>query len=435
MVANSAACVTSRAHHDVQVAAAEQVEVAAIGGPMPRPVVDSSEEKSIFTATVITEQGELLRAYVDLVNWASELHLVYAWASSGGGSAPHWAALDLKKVRKAVIGTHFAQTEPAALAAINDRGVLKVIPETAGVFHPKVLLGTLDGHTRAIVGSSNFTGGGFGKNTEINVLLEGLSAVQPMQDIIGFVNDQWNRPDAGKPTPAWLKEYERRWRLRPRPPAAPPLGSKPTRAPLIPADVNVDFDMYYDLIADQDGRRLKGGDTIYVFDREKGSYLQEAEACRAGFRASRKFAAMPRDARRLIGGWGEDTTGFFGSMRGAGRFMHTVLAAPATIAKYLDKLPLTGKVETKLIGQVLGGLVGIDGISIGTASRLLTVKRPDLFLSVNNANRAGIKALFGGAPWNGVGQYLALHDQLWALPWFNSDAPEAGDPLRVWRVC
>ena len=71
----------------------------------------------------------------DLTKWAEAIDLTYAWASSAGGAAPHWKTLPLARVRRAVIGIHFAQTEPHVLRALHELKVLRVVADTGGVFH------------------------------------------------------------------------------------------------------------------------------------------------------------------------------------------------------------------------------------------------------------------------------------------------------------
>ena len=58
--------------------------------------------------------------------WAQEIRLAYAWLSSSRGRAGHWKAIDFKKVKPAVIGIHFAQTEPDALRDLHDHDSLGV---------------------------------------------------------------------------------------------------------------------------------------------------------------------------------------------------------------------------------------------------------------------------------------------------------------------
>lgn len=82
---------------------------------------------------VVTDDGSALKELGDLCEWADEIRLCYAWATSKGGKAAHWRCLDTTKLTKAVIGVHFAQTEPAALWELSRLGVLQVVADARGV--------------------------------------------------------------------------------------------------------------------------------------------------------------------------------------------------------------------------------------------------------------------------------------------------------------
>lgn len=361
------------------------------------------------TTRIIVDSKSLVAELASLSAWAEHIDIVFAWASSSGGSAAHWKALDLKKVRRAVIGVHFNQTEPAALRSLLALGVVRVFAGSDGVFHPKVVIGRKGERCRVILGSSNFTAGGYGSNVEVNAVIEGDASDEPVAAVIKFADAQWKHRKTFVPDEKWLQKYDISWKDRPRPPKSPrpPEAVGPV---MTEVDLEVSFDDYFELILSQENRLLADQDTIRVFDAPDSSYLQEAEACRAAFAAQPAFAKMPVASRKLVAGWGAETSGYFGRMTGAGYFKQVVLEKPATIGAYLDRLPLSGTVSRVLAEDVLKGLMGVNGVALGAATRLLTVKRPDLFLTVNNANKERLRQVMGSSPTT-VGGYLALHER------------------------
>src|SRR5262245_11232154 len=76
----------------------------------------------------------------ELASWATELHLAYAWASSDKGTADHWTSLPLKRLKRAVLGIQFAQTEPHVLRKLRQRHVPPVGPYTTGILQPKIMV-------------------------------------------------------------------------------------------------------------------------------------------------------------------------------------------------------------------------------------------------------------------------------------------------------
>ncbi len=368
-----------------------------------------------------------------IVTWADKIHLAYAWAASARGSATHWKLLPLDRVRRAILGIHFAQTEPCVLRELRDLGVLRVIADTGGVFHPKLLVGLKGAEARALIGSSNLTSGGFAGNTEVNVLLSGNANDEALKQLASFIDDQWRHPRAFEPDDEWFEEYERLYANRPSPPR---LGARKKRGPRVVEegeDLDLDWADFVELISQQERRALWTGWEIHVFDHPDGSYLQEAERCQAAFSAEPSYARMPEDDRKLIAGWGDRTAGYYGRMQGAGYFKNLTRERPAEIGKHLDKIPLTGPVSIPQARSYLSGVMGVKGVALGTATRLLCMKRPDLFLPANNASLVNIKRVFGTTP-STVEKYLALVERIWLFPWFSAPKPKDPTSARIWRA-
>lgn len=130
---------------------------------------------------------------------------------------------------------------------------------------------------------------------------------------------------------------------------------------------------------------------------------------------------MPEEHRKLVEGWGERTAGCYGRMQDAAYFKNLTRELPEEIASHLDKIPLTGAVASSKACAYLEGLMAVQGIVLGTATRLLCMKRPDLFLSANSASLANNK--FGTAP-NTINKYIGLVERVWQLPWFAASHPK-----------
>jgi hypothetical protein len=371
-------------------------------------------------------------ALADLAGWAETLDLTYAWASSSGGSAAHWGVLPLDRVRRAIIGIHFAQTEPYVLRELHDRNVLRVVADTGGVFHPKLIVGVAGGEARAIVGSSNFTAGGFAGNTKLNVLLSGPTGHDAFQKLLGFVAQQWAHPRSFAPSDAWFDGYERLYKNRPSPPKMFSK-KKPPKVVQTAGNLDIDWSDFVTLIGTQEQRSLWTGWTIHVFDHPDGSYLQEVEACHEAFAREPSFAAMAEEDRKLVAGWGDRTAGYYGRMQGAGYFKNITRAHPEQIAKHLDRVPLEGAASIAHARSYLDGIMEVRGVALGTATRLLCMKRPDLFLPANNASLINIARVFGAVP-NTVEKYLALVEEIWGFPWSSAPKPEEASELRIWNA-
>ncbi|MFW6031062.1 MAG: phospholipase D-like domain-containing protein [Myxococcota bacterium] len=398
---------------------------------MERKVMDfpaSSVAEGNVQVQVVTNHGELQRLFGELTAWAEELHLAYAWAGPTRGKHAHWKALPLEKVTRAIIGTHFMQTHPEALRRLGKRrGVLRVVADREGVFHPKVILGRRGDEARAILGSSNFTDGGFQHNEELNVLVAGPAGGPPLSEIAGLFDRWWRDPRAFAPTQAWLRDYGR---AHAKAPEVPEVPSPPTSTQLIVRsieDLDVDWETYFQKLVAQERRSLADGRPITVFRRSGGqSYLSEIARCRQAFGAHERFADMPESDRMQVCGWGPDTSGHLGRMEGAPSFKEAVRQRSSQIGRALDLLPLRGSVTVNCIRECAEELWRIHGVGRGAATRLLAVKRPDLCFPVNNANEEKLQEIFGVAP-SRPSKYVELLQRVWELPWFSYARPAAAD--------
>jgi len=75
----------------------------------------------------------------------------------------------------------------------------------------------------------------------------------------------------------------------------------------------------------------------------------------------------------------------------------------------------------------------VRGVALGTATRLLCMKRPDLFLPANNASVVNIARVFGTIP-NTAEKYLRLVETIWKFPWFSASKPAEASSLRIWNA-
>lgn len=378
---------------------------------------------------VISSPEAGLQAIRSLGKWAEEVQFAYAWVATAQGKAAHWKALPLSKVTKAVVGTQFAQTEPWALQELHEKTkCLRVVIDSVGTFHPKVILGYRGNDVRAVVGSANFTQAAFSKNVELGILLDGQRTDQSIAEIIQFVDHCWQE---AKPLDLeWLERYTLAWKRRPRPAGTVPLAG--AQAAGID-DLDIPWDAYYHLIENQEGRTLASGYKLSVFD-PKESYLTEIEACQAAFRAADSFSNIATDSRKLIAGLRPHSSGLLGSMIGAGLAKHIVSEQPDELAAVLDPIPLTGDITAERALDAVKSLKAIKGIGIAVATRLLAAKRPDVFLSLNGGSRHNIAAICShGAPSN-PRTYVRLLARIWQTPWWAAPSPEDPKQRRVWNA-
>ena len=376
--------------------------------------------------TLLPSARASFTALVELLDWAEELDFAYAWIDTGAEESELWHALDERKIRRGVVGLHFAGTDPAALAFFLDTAPeqVRVVLDTEGTFHPKVIVGVRGKARRAIVGSSNFTPSGFGPNTELNVLVSGGAEDRFFQELDAEISDFWFRGEAL--TAEFIEDYRQQWKRRPRPRRLRGRRAGLPSAPKAASDLEVGWDQYVRLLRKQDKRG------VHVISRNPDleTYVRESETAREVLRAAGSFAALSYEDARYVSGFGPGV-GYFGSTRPNGVFMRMVKSDPARIAPLVDPIRESGSVPDDVVRSVFEHAEGIPQLAIGVVTRFLTMKRPDLFFPINNANSRGIRELLGSVP-KDADTYLEMVHAIRRLPWARSPRPRDPTEGRLW---
>ena len=83
-----------------------------------------------------------------------------------------------------------------------------------------------------------------------------------------------------------------------------------------------------------------------------------------------------------------------------------------------------------------GALRDIDGVGPGIATRLLTLARPDRFVSVNGASTDGLAASFGLAPstLDDPSNYARLLTAIYEQDWYRNPAPGNARERAISRI-
>lgn len=377
---------------------------------------------------VITSAEALLAVLSQLCEWADELRLAFAWAHSQHGSAAHWLALDLSKTSRAVIGTEFARTEPYVLERFNTLpGRLRVAINERGTFHPKVIVGIKRGQAKAILGSANFTGAAYSTNAELNVLLSGSTANAEIADLLAYIDGWWSK--ASEVDDAWIADYQKAFERAQRQ-AVIPIPRAALEITSI-SSLAMSWPDYLQRINGQEGREA-GPDFKISVRGASPSYFEELNSAAALFAKEPRFDRLNRDQRFQLMGVGGNSNGLLGSMHAAGFAKGVAGRDPGEIGKTLDRLPLSGPVSLDTVRDLLNELTSIKGIKLGVATRLFAVKRPDLFVSVNNGSNPQLAKLVGGRPIKTVKHYLDLLRLVWDTEWHRAERPTDPADAAIW---
>ena len=383
---------------------------------------------------LITSARELSKNFITLIKKYKYMSFATAWAST-----EHPAFQNLleyqEKIQHSTIGLHFYQTDPEVLAQLQHNKNARFILQTNGVFHPKLyLFWNTPTDWVLLSGSANFTNGAFnGNNRETMLLIKGESA-NFFQEISRFLkNDCFdNAVEIGDEQ---IEHYRTLYHQRQKPLQTLSnrylAGNKHSEMGKSILSTNIltySWEKYFKTIQQDKNHSFK--DRLDLL-----AYVKKV------FQDNAKFLSIDSEIRKLISGLPNNARtgknldyGWFGSTKSNGNFSRKINTGNPKIAQAIDLIPLTGDVSkhdfleyNKVFRQA-----GFNN-PIGVATRLLTMKRPDLFFCFNGANKEKIcaeldlpKNLNAERYWDEI--LLRIYD----TAWFNSSRPQDKIEQKAW---
>lgn len=371
---------------------------------------------------------------------ATSIHAATAWASVNFEGFELLKA-HRRKLRRFLVGVHFHQTHPAFIEEFFSEKSVRFIMSPDGTFHPKVYFFELpDGGWRSIVGSPNFTRAAFESNAELAVLVEctdqGGAAFK--KGFFDALDGWWHQ---GKHlNQQELKVYREQWkRSQQALPRKKAIFGRPT-ATGVKSDGGAD-------VSEIPVCQMEWDDFFRRVKKERNSAnkaamphrLEVIAEIRASFKETPRFADMEKDRRNEVAGlvrYEDIDFLWFGSMRGAGKFKGAISRNEPHISTALDQIPFDGPVGR---GDYLAFVAEFEkafpkgGGGVATATRLLAMKRPDLFVCLDNANRRRLCAAFKIRQAVGYEDYWdSIVERIRASTWWNVSRPKDRTQAAVW---
>ncbi|WP_426057303.1 hypothetical protein [Janthinobacterium sp. PSPC2-1] len=331
---------------------------------------------------LISTSNELKKQLKRLIEKYPYIAIATAWASADTDVFRALVSHE-GKIVKAVIGTHFYQTHPDVLDQFVGSRKVKFILQPGGVFHPKVYLFWSSEAWEVVIGSPNLTVGALTKNSELSVLIGSKDGQTDLKDeIAGVIAGYWN--DAKTVLRAEAENYRSLWKLKARDlkKVADIFGDQEATKPATQSKIMpMEWKEYLAELKKDKSHGFKDRLDLIAEIRE---YFQNHEHFNDMDLDVRKGIAGLPSTNRVIKNWA-----WFGSMKGAGTFAGLINASNKAFSLALDEIPLVGEIRRehydRFIVQYLKAYEsGRDGL--GTATRLLAMKRPDVFLCVDAQN-------------------------------------------------
>ena len=334
-----------------------------------------------------------------------------------------------------VIGTHLYQTCPTLLGRFSGLERARVMAPHGDLFHPKVYVFDLRTRIAAVVGSHNLTAAAFGRNVEASVLLDGAGSEPVIRDLQRFVESSWRNAEAI--TDDFLFAYRRQHHAKMQ--ARSDLErfvriARPRRSEDVPI-LDLSWPQLVAAVGVNKHHTLEG--RLDLLDEMRRLFAAHRSLEKMGVADRLRVAGTEgKRARRMA----TVDSGWFGAMSGFGDFAHLVREKPEGLSHALDAIPLTGPVAASAYAtfvrrfrRAFEGLSRMGNVSSGT--RLLAMKRPDVFLCFNDANQKPLCHRLGVAPTTVTldNYWDRIVEPIKASRWWIEPEPENARQNRIWR--
>lgn len=300
------------------------------------------------------------------------------------------------KIQFSIVGIDFAGTDVNVLKDFQNSNKVKIY-KGEYTFHPKIYVFYNRTKYKAIIGSANLTEGGMYNNDECAVLFTESDGVL-LDNVLEKLEDYFDKAKiiTDGIIETYSKEYE-----------AIKENNNSIVKRLEPTKQKIDEAPYID---------LKWGEVSEIIQQidfvDRSGMLNDIQEIFKKLDDSNiKFENLELDERRMIIGNSKDVNNkyrAFGGLASGGKAQQILLNQDdpkntelRSIIEELDKIELLNEdnmchpVSETIVRNIVKTVMGIEGCGISTVTRLLAVKRPDLFLCVNDGNQNSIKELFG----------------------------------------
>ncbi|MGC5745618.1 restriction endonuclease PLD domain-containing protein [Chryseobacterium sp. NFX27] len=339
---------------------------------------------------------DLKKEFKRLIKKYNTFHWAAAWASAGNEVFEE--LLDNRyKIEKITVGIHFYQTHPNFIKEFIEDETVHFLEQPEGTFHPKIYLFSNDGNDwELIIGSANFTASAFSKNTEVCVLMntKDNNAEEVYKTALQVIDTSFEQGKTFDQVD-W-ENYNKVWNIQQ--PKIQSLSGQYGRPKDKPKPIHQiesqtrSWDEFIDKVSDE------GTNVIKI-------RLRVIKIAQELFAKKAQFKDLTEDERKFIAGIpnrlgdyikGAENWPYFGSMKGAGKFKNKIKDNNEFISQALDEIPLNGTITKTNYDRFLEYFqLALPGDYLATSTRLLAMKRPDVFICYDSKNNNALCRDFG----------------------------------------
>ncbi len=386
---------------------------------------------------LLTTPTSIEREFLHHMREYSHYTWATAWASS---TSPCFQELvqHRKKIHRIVVGTHFYQTHPDFIKQFLNSDVVRFVPKTDEMFHPKLYLFYNDSKDWGlIIGSANFTGAAFMENTEAVISLNAKDGDNAgvYDEALSLINRSWQGAEAFDSIK--LSDYRRMWERQKGKLSA--LGGKYGKGKGKPlhkvAVVTMTWPEFFQKLSKskthspQNGLKVLGiaEDCFRRLDKRDGSFNDLTELERKSVAGTLSYE-QSMAAHKVDMRW-------FGSMTGAGMFNSAIINKNNDVSAALDEVPLTGEVTEAHFQKFIAHFKKVPKYGIATGTRLLAMKRPDYFVCLGSKNKSKLCEDFGLVESRITleGYWDEICGRIQESIWWNAAEPKGKLDSAIWK--
>ncbi len=309
------------------------------------------------------------------------------------------------KIQFSTVGIDFAGTDVNVLKDFQNSNKVKIY-KGEFTFHPKIYVFYNRTKYKAIVGSANLTNGGMVHNNECAVLFTENDKGISLKDILGQLNIYFNQ--AKIITEDIINEYSKEYKYIQD-------NNESIVKRLESTKQKINEAPFINLKWEEVSKNIKSSKYLNI----RIEVLEEIQDIFRNLEKNNKslFYLMKNDEENF-----KKVIGRLGDYRAFGGLFTYDMKRPddKKLSKYLSKIKLGPINQADIFNQLKEYLqiMNEKNVKIGIATRLLAVKRPDLFLCVNDGNQNSIKELFGFKI-SGIDEYIQLLKIIYNTDYFN----------------
>lgn len=310
----------------------------------------------------------------DAIKKYKEIYIVVAWATTG-----HEVFRKLlshsNKIKKLIVGTDSHITDPRFIEYFKHKNLsLMSNTKQRSIFHPKIYFFLSDSKWLCFMGSANFSHGGMLKNSEAMVSFEGSINDKFYKDLIDTFKEY--EKDCIELTDKYIEEYKTKYKQP---------DNKRSRANLNEDIENLDItNMEWSTFYSKIQKRCDYGHNSWMHER-----LELLKSCKEmiydiknlddnSFKGLMGFIYQMDNPKYRYIHWHH-----FGFMRCT---MEINQKNKNIIHEALSHIPKVGNVTKEDCQKYFSIILDIKGVGIAISTRLLALKRPDIFFCITSAN-------------------------------------------------